>query len=192
LTEIDQTRALQDFFRNKFTNEALFAWIAGRLSTTYFQSYVLALEVARMAQRAYQFEYRTETSFIAATYWDDLRKGLTAGQTLSQSLSMMETSYVRSNVRLQEITKTVSLRQQNPVAFLELVRTGETHFELPESLFDEDFPGHYRRLIKTITKYPRDLDSDPRTASFCHPIPTPLSFSWEKTLKCRKVTSSTI
>jgi hypothetical protein len=151
LTEIDQTRALQDFFRNKFTNEALFAWIAGRLSTTYFQSYVLALEVARMAQRAYQFEYRTETSFIAATYWDDLRKGLTAGQTLSQSLSMMETSYVRSNVRLQEITKTVSLRQQNPVAFLELVRTGETHFELPESLFDEDFPGHYRRLIKTIT-----------------------------------------
>jgi hypothetical protein len=151
LVQIDQNQALQDFYEDKFTNEALFAWMAGRLSTTYFQAYSLALELARMAQRAYQLEYRTQTSFIAATYWDDLRKGLTAGEALSQALSQLEVAYVRAGIRLQEITKTISLRQLDPVAFLTFTRTGETRFDLSERLFDEDFPGQYRRRIKTVS-----------------------------------------
>ena len=149
-TQIDQNNAVQTFYQDKFTNEGLYSWMAGRLSTSYFQAYSLALEFARMAQSAYQFEYRTNTTFIAASYWDDLRKGLTAGESLSLALNQMEGAYVRNSSRSQEITKIVSLRQHDPVALLTFVTTGETLFDLSERIFDQDFPGQYKRRIKSV------------------------------------------
>ncbi|KIP17065.1 virulence plasmid 28.1kDa A family protein [Burkholderia sp. MSHR3999] len=150
LTSIEQNRALQDFYKDKFTNRALYGWLASRLAASHFQAYSLALEFARMAQRAYQFENRTNEAFIAASYWDDARKGLLAGETLGQALSQLEAADVRGNSRSQEITKMVSLRQLDPAALLRLIRTGETEFALSERLFDQDFPGQYLRRIQSV------------------------------------------
>lgn len=149
-TQIAINQALQDFQKTKFTNESLYSWMAGKLATSYFQAYGLALEFARMAQRAYQYEYRVDTSFIAAGYWDDLHKGLTSGEQLGQALSQLEGAYIRSGGRSQNITKTISLAALDPVAFLQFVATGDTQFDLPERLFDEDFPGQYKRRIVSV------------------------------------------
>ncbi|MEI9806756.1 MAG: hypothetical protein WDO16_02110 [Bacteroidota bacterium] len=46
--------------------------------------------------------------------------------------------------------KTISLLTTDPKALLDLIEKGECSFEFPERLFDDDFPGHYYRKIKTI------------------------------------------
>ena len=57
---------------------------------------------------------------------------------------------MESNKREFEITKHISLMQLNPLALLQLKVTGECEVEIPEWLFDQDYPGHYMRRIKSV------------------------------------------
>jgi hypothetical protein len=151
LTSIKQNQAQLDFMNRKFTNEQLYAWMTTRLSTTYFQAYSIAINMARQAERSYQYEWNTNNSFINFGYFDSLYKGLTAGEGLMLALSQMETQVVLNNRRELEIEKTISLRELNPIAFLDLIKKGTCLFEFTEELFDRDFPGHYKRKIKTLS-----------------------------------------
>ena len=148
---IQQNQDMQQFLTSKFTNEQLYQWMAGQLSAIYFQTYSLAFDLARSAQRAYQYELNTNQTFINFGYWDDLRKGLLAGEGLMLALTQMQKAYIEKNVRTFEINKTISLMQINPKALLDLKSKGECIFDLSEKLFDYDFPGHYCRKIKSIS-----------------------------------------
>jgi hypothetical protein len=150
-TTIQQNQETGKYLQDKFTNAELYQWMVTRLSTVYFQAYSLAYELAREAQRSYQYELNTNQSFINFGYWDNLKKGLLAGDSLMLSLMQMEKSWIDKNVRTLEIEKTVSLRQLDPNAFLSLVETGECLFSLGEKLYDDDYPGHYARKIKSIS-----------------------------------------
>ncbi|MGM7439871.1 neuraminidase-like domain-containing protein [Streptomyces tunisiensis] len=150
-TQAEQQATVCDFYRTRFTDEALYGWMANRLSTTYFQTYSLALDLARMAQRALQYELGTETTFVNAGTWDDLRRGLTAGESLMLSIDQLESAYLTGTRRTFEITKAISLASIDPVAFLHFIRTGEATFSFDEALFDADYPGHFRRRIKTLS-----------------------------------------
>jgi hypothetical protein len=149
-TRIAQNKTMDRYWSDKFTNEELYQWMASRLATCHFQAYSLALDFARKAQRAYQFEYRTQNTYVAPTYWSDLQKGLTAGESLSNALNALEGAYVGGGIRICEITKNISLRQLDPQAFLQFVQSGSTRFDFNETLFDRDFPGHYKRRIKSV------------------------------------------
>ncbi|NNB93035.1 hypothetical protein HI113_03805 [Corallococcus exiguus] len=151
LQNITDNQALETFLTRKFTNQQLYDWMVGQLAETYFQTYLLAFDLARSAQRALQFECNTSQSFIDFNYWDSLRKGLLAGEGLMLALNRMEKSYVDGNVRALEIERTISLLQLDPKALLTLKAMGECTFTLPERLFDSDFPGHYLRKIKSIS-----------------------------------------
>lgn len=148
---IASTQEVGSFYRSKFTNRELYQWMASTLSTLYFQSYSLALEMAMVAQSAYQYEMNSSTAFIHFGYWDDLRKGLLSGEKLQLALNQMDKFYTETNVRKMEIQKTISLFRLDPKALLDLKQTGECVFQLSEKLFDYDFPGHYARKIKTIS-----------------------------------------
>ncbi|WP_431993866.1 neuraminidase-like domain-containing protein [Streptomyces albogriseolus] len=150
-TQAEQQATVCDFYRTRFTDEALYGWMANRLSTTYFQTYSLALDLARMAQRALQYELATDATFVNAGAWDDLRRGLTAGESLMLSIDQLESAYLTGSRRTFEITKTISLASIDPVAFLQFIRTGEATFSFDEALFDADYPGHFRRRIKTLS-----------------------------------------
>lgn len=91
-----------------------------------------------------------EVNFISAYYWDSLRKGLLAGETLQLDLDRMEQAYYDKNARTFEITKHISLLQLDPLALLKLKQERVCEFTLNEALFDYDFPGHYCRQIKSI------------------------------------------
>ncbi|WP_139487949.1 neuraminidase-like domain-containing protein [Brevibacillus dissolubilis] len=148
---ISQTKEIEDFLKSKFTNEDLYQWMIDRISQVYFQTYKIALEVAQNAQTAYQFELDSEDSYINMQYWDSLRRGLMAGESLMFALTQMERSYLDKNIRRLEIEKSISLMQINPEAFLQLKTTGKCNFSLDEILFDYDFPGHYSRQIKSLS-----------------------------------------
>jgi hypothetical protein len=63
----------------------------------------------------------------------------------------MEKAYFDENIREYELTKHISLRLSFPFAFLQLRTTGRCEIEIPEWLFDLDFPGHYMRRIRTVS-----------------------------------------
>jgi len=150
--QMQDAQAVQDFMSGKFTNQDLYAWMSADLSATYFQCYQLAYELAKKAERAFRFERGvTESNFIQFGYWDSLRKGLLSGERLYLALKQMERAYLDQNKREYEITKHVSLVLNNPLALITLKETGQCVIELPEALFDADYPGHYMRRMKSVS-----------------------------------------
>ncbi|MER5424776.1 hemopexin repeat-containing protein [Streptosporangium roseum] len=149
--EIADLEAVATFLTGKFTNAELYQWKAGRLATMYFASYGLAHEIAKSAERAYQYERGASESYIQPVYWESRRNGLLAGEALAVDVERLGNAYTSSDSRGLEITKRVSLLQLDPLAVLALKNDGRCEFALTEELFDRDFPGHYRRRIKTVS-----------------------------------------
>ena len=148
--QMQDAQAVQDFMSGKFTNQDLYAWMSADLSATYFQCYQLAYDLAKKAERAFRFERGvTDSNFIQFGYWDSLRKGLLSGERLYLALKQMERAYLDQNKREYEITKHVSLVLNDPLALITLKETGQCVIELPEALFDADYPGHYMRRMKS-------------------------------------------
>jgi hypothetical protein len=155
--QIEQWNQEEDFLKRKFTNQDLYQWAIARISTIYFQTYKLALDLALAAQSAYQFELDRDDAYITFSYWDSLYKGLLAGEGLMLSLTQLENGYIQNNTRRLEIEKTISLRQTFPKEFIRFKwgqgegKKGELQFSLSQKLFDLDFPSHYCRKIKSIS-----------------------------------------
>ena len=63
-----------------------------------------------------QHELGSDKTFIQNTYWDNLKKGLLAGDRLLGDIKQMEVSYMTQNKREYELTKNVSLAQLDPLA----------------------------------------------------------------------------
>jgi hypothetical protein len=150
--QVDSLQKQVDFLSNKFTNNSLYDWMVSSLSTTYFQSYQLAYQMCKQVERCYQFELGIQnSSFIQFGYWDSLYKGLLAGETLNHDLRRMQASYLQQNTRRYELSRFVSLGQLNPLALQQLLVTGACDFTLPESLFDNDYPGHVNRRLTRVS-----------------------------------------
>ncbi|MEV8441616.1 hemopexin repeat-containing protein [Actinosynnema sp. NPDC051121] len=152
--DIDHNQAVGALLKDKFSNAELYGWMAGRLSGLYFQAYSMAYDTARSAERALRFERGlddAEATFIRPLYWDSRRAGLLAGDSLGLDLDRLGQAHADTGARGLEITKQVSLLELDPAAALRLAASGSCEFTLPEELFDRDFPGHYRRQIRTLT-----------------------------------------
>jgi hypothetical protein len=140
------------FLYEKYTDKELYEWMIGQLSTSYFQAYQLAYDVAKRAERGYRHELGlSDSAFIQFGYWDSLHKGLLAGEKLAADLNRIDASYLELNAREFELSKRVSLAQLDPDALIRLRETGTCFVSLPEALFDLDCPGHYLRRIKNVT-----------------------------------------
>ncbi len=149
--QIEQAEQTEAFLRDKYTDTQLYQWMADQLSSLYFQSYQLAYDLAKRAERAWQFELaEPDRSFVQFGHWDGLRKGLLAGERLHHDIRRMEVAYLDARQRDYELTRHVSLRQLDPLALLHLRRDGECLVRIPEAWFDLDSPGHYLRRIKTV------------------------------------------
>ena len=150
--QIENAAAIDEFLRDKYTTAELYNRMASQLSSVYFQTYQLAYDLAKRAQRALQYELGLfETTYLHFGYWDSLNKGLLAGEQLRLDLNRMDAAYLEQNRREFELSKHVSLAQWDPVGLLLLKTTGECFVNLPEALFDLDYPGHFRRRIKTVS-----------------------------------------
>lgn len=135
---------------SKKTNKGFYTWMKREVKGLYGQVFQFAFDVAKKAERALQHELgNADVSFIRFGYLAG-KEGLLAGEKLYLDLKRMEMAYHDLNQREYELTKTVSLKQVNPVALLQLRSTGRCSFSVPEELFDLDCPGHYFRRIKAV------------------------------------------
>ncbi len=147
-----QAADVRDFLRDKFTNHALYLFLQQETAALHRQMFGIALCWARQAQRAFQFERELTTqTYLPPTLWDSLHEGLLAGERLSTALRAMEKAYFDQNRREYELVTRLSLRQDFPLAFLQLKATGACEIEIPEWRLDREYPGHYLRRIKSVS-----------------------------------------
>ena len=148
---VQESIDVDDYLHGKYTNQALYDWMIGQISTVYFQAYQLAYTVAKQAEQCFRRELSIDdTSFVSFGYWDSLKKGLLAADRLSFDLRRMESAYLAQHARELEITRHVSLVSLDPYALVELQTTGSCTITLPELFFDLDNPGHYLRKLKSV------------------------------------------
>ncbi len=152
LLQIENSKATDAFMRTKYTNQELYQWQIGQISGVYFQTYRLAYDLAKRAERCYRFELGiADSSYINFGYWDSLKKGLLSGEKLQYDLRRLESAYLDQNRREFELTKHISLALTDPLALIKLRETGRCFLRLPEEIFDLDYPGHYFRRIKSVS-----------------------------------------
>lgn len=150
--QIDNAKAVDQYMRSKYTNQELYQWQVAQISGVFFQSYRLAYDLARRAERCYRFELGVQdSSSIGFGYWDSLKKGLLSGERLQYDLRRLETAYMEQNRREFEIPRSVSLALLDPMALVRLRETGRCVFSIPEELFDLDYPGHYFRRVRSVS-----------------------------------------
>jgi receptor-binding and translocation channel-forming TcA subunit of Tc toxin/ABC toxin-like protein len=150
--QLEHAAELQDFLRDKFTGGELYLYLQRETAGLHRQMYELALHASRRAQHAFNRERgHTARRFLPEEGWDGPHEGLLAAERLQLALRQMEGAYLDLNCREYELTKHLSLRLDFPLAFLHLQREGWAEIEIPEWMFDLDYPGHYLRRIKNVT-----------------------------------------
>ncbi|WP_158856392.1 ribosomal protein L7/L12 [Lunatibacter salilacus] len=150
--QIEHTAEMEQFLKDKFTNQELYQWMKEQIYSVYKQAYNLAFDMAKKAEEACQNEFGLTTeSFINYGYWESSKQGLVAGEKLQLALRQLEKYHIENNSRDYEITKHISLSRLNPFALIEFRKEGNCIFEIPEVLFDMDFPGQYFRRIKSVS-----------------------------------------
>ncbi|MBI1926539.1 hypothetical protein HYR99_20135 [Candidatus Poribacteria bacterium] len=147
---IEHANELDAFYKNKFTNLGLYNYLASTLNRLYREAYNVAYDMAKMAERAYQFEQDDSAFFIANDNWQFDRAGLLAGERLMLQLQKMEQAYIENNVRTPEITQSFSLALLDPSELVKLRQTGSCDIKIPEIAFEMVYPGQYKRLIKSV------------------------------------------
>ncbi len=106
-----QMQAQLDFLKTKFSNEALYSWMQGRLSALFYQFYDLTIMRCLKAQLSYQWESGKTTTFIQPGAWDTNHAGLLCGEALMLSLAQLETAWQEWRQRTLEVMRTVSMAQ---------------------------------------------------------------------------------
>lgn len=150
--QLEQSREMLDALRDKFTSHELYLYLQKETAAIYWKTYELARHLAVEAQRAFNFELGcTQRNFLGNEHWDNLHEGLLAGDRLQLGLQRMEAEYVDCNRREYELTKHISLSLHFPLQFLRLKLTGSCEIEIPEWMFDMDYPGQYLRRIKNVS-----------------------------------------
>ncbi len=153
--QLEQSTETDSYMRSKFTNAELYSWMSSQVAATYFQSYQLAYDLAKRTEECFNNELPAIQApiggFVKFGYWDSLRKGLLSGDKLQFDLRKMEASYIDSNRRELELSKSFSLAMIDPAALLSLRKDGACIFDLDKIWFDLDFPGHYLRRIKSVS-----------------------------------------
>ncbi len=150
--QMEHAQTTDEYMRSKYTHQQLYDWQIRQVAGLYFQSYQLAYDLAKRAEKSFQLEIGDRgASFVQFGYWDSLKKGLLAGERLAADLHRMEAAYLERNTRDLELTRHISLAQVAPLSLLQLKQGGSCQVELPEWFFDLDYPGHYRRRLKTVS-----------------------------------------
>lgn len=162
-----QTQQLYAYYQNKSTSVALYRWLRSQVATLQATLFDVAVSLCNSAEACWQFETgQFDKRIIRAPIWQADRYGLNAGNELRLDLHRLESEALLRNERHLEVHKTLSLqalidkglvcaKDGKPVdtgtRLSDLLSEhGELDFTLSESLFNEDYPGHYLRRLHSV------------------------------------------
>ncbi|MCM2360535.1 neuraminidase-like domain-containing protein [Pseudomonas sp. SR18] len=171
-TSLAQAWSSYQLLTKRFAKARLYDWLNVQLGQFFYQAYDLCLSLCQAAEACWQYEMADfEHTFIRPGAWNNSYRGYLAGEALKLSLLNMNRDYLSHHVRDLEIVKTLSLRDRlsecevnsfgatQPVDTRDpwslhkgnLVEKGTLGFKLTKALFDQDYPGHVLRRIKSIS-----------------------------------------
>ncbi|KAF1831980.1 hypothetical protein BDW02DRAFT_605151 [Decorospora gaudefroyi] len=159
-SNLQSARDIERFHNTRATNNDFYTWMQKSVQDVYFETYTVAYDLAKKAERAYFFEKgldRSASAPLIDTYWDATNNGLLAGEKLRNGLYRLEQAYAETRGFDFEVTKRVSLKKLAPAALETLLDADNSSaeptvdFHVPELDFDRDFPGHFRRRIKSVS-----------------------------------------
>jgi hypothetical protein len=146
----EHSREIAQFYLDKHGTQELFDWMAAELGELSFEMWRLALDVAREAECAWQYECLRSDSPIRTDQWQDGYHGLLAAQCLEQDLRRMERAWHEANLRDNPIERRIPLSELDPVELVRLREAGWCEINLPEAFFDRERPGEYWRRIRDV------------------------------------------
>ncbi|WP_345510134.1 neuraminidase-like domain-containing protein [Phytohabitans houttuyneae] len=164
--QADNAEQLLEFQAAKFTNVNLYDWLSDVLERTYRWYLQQGTSMAQLAAAQLAFERQEDQPpAIQADYWEPPaqgfdaltegtgpdRRGLTGAERLLQDIAELEQYAFTTARRRQQLTRTISLAQLDPLGLARLRTDGVVTFATPMRLFDEDFPGHHLRLIRRVS-----------------------------------------
>ncbi|MGL5860855.1 MAG: hypothetical protein ACRCY9_06340, partial [Phycicoccus sp.] len=147
------------FLATRFTNAELFEWMSGVLARVYAYFLQQATALARLAEAQLAFERQElPAGFVATDYWRDAmagataldRRGLTGSARLLQDVHRLDQYAFDTDRRKLHLTQTFPLSQLAALELQQFRETGMLTFATPQGLFDQEFPGHYLRLVKRV------------------------------------------
>lgn len=161
------TQQLYAYYQNKSTSVALYRWLRSQVATLQATLFDVAVSLCNSAEACWQFETgQFDKRIIRAPIWQADRYGLNAGNELRLDLHRLESEALLRNERHLEVHKTLSLQalvdkglvftkngapvQAGTLLSDLLSEHGELDFTLSESLFNEDYPGHYLRRLHSV------------------------------------------
>ncbi|PVH76117.1 hypothetical protein DL98DRAFT_497477 [Cadophora sp. DSE1049] len=149
---VDHAVEVEEYLRSKYTNEELYSWIEGKTRSLYNDTYNLAYDLAKRAEKTFTFErpQMATSSYIELGYFTSAREGFLAGEAMYLGLKRLEAAWQDSIGHDFELTKHISIRQWAPLSLLEFREKGTFTLDIPEILFDMDCPGHYMRRIASV------------------------------------------
>ncbi|MFZ5937758.1 neuraminidase-like domain-containing protein [Pseudomonas sp. HS6-2] len=164
-----QAEQMYAFYQNKSTSAALYRWLRSQASAWHATLFDVAVSLCNSAEACWQYETGNyDKRIIRTPVWQADRWGLNAGAELRLDLQRLEAEALLRNERHLEIRKTVSLQTllvgDEPLLFdkrgepikdwpvlLKVLRDeGELAFNLSQSLYDRDYPGHYMRRLHSV------------------------------------------
>jgi hypothetical protein len=154
--QTDQAKAILDLLTHELTSPGMYRWLSDTLGGVYRYFLQQATATARLAQAQLAFE-RVEPAkaFIRSDYWQPANppatggtRGLSGAERLTEDLAKLDSYAFSTDARRLNITQTFSLSALAPIEFVDFRTTGQITFATPTALFDQDFPGHYQRLIR--------------------------------------------
>ena len=162
--QLSQAREELRFLENKITNVPFYDWMVRVLSRDYRALMQIAAATARLAQRALEFERQQAVGIIVGDYWNiaagvlgsptltqkQRSLGLLGAERLSTDLTKLDAFKLASERRRQQISKTISLARMMPTDLVMFRQTGSITLNTLMDWFDDDFQGHYLRLIKSV------------------------------------------
>ncbi|TGO35955.1 hypothetical protein BHYA_0139g00010 [Botrytis hyacinthi] len=164
-SEIEDAAGAEEWYRTKYTSEQLYTWMEKIFRNLYFQAYELSMTMALRAESSFNFEAGSKSSIInKGGYWNASQDGLLAAESLYLDLRRLESAQLDCTAADYNISKTVSLKDFDPMALMKLRITGTTDFSIGELLYDMDFPGHYMRRIRSVSvSVPSDIENGTNT-----------------------------
>jgi hypothetical protein len=162
--QLTQAQEVIEFLSTRLDDVELFEWMIDVLVRNYRTVMQLSTSVARLAQRALEFERQEPIQIILTDYWtitstsalaanlseEQGSLGLLASERLLTDLTKLDAFKLQTEARRLQMTKTISLAQMLPVELALLRRDGRITFNTLLDWFDRDFPGHYLRLIRSV------------------------------------------
>lgn len=161
------TQQLYAYYQNKSTSVSLYRWLRSQTATLQATLFDVAVSLCNSAEACWQFETgQFDKRIVRAPIWQADRYGLNAGNELRLDLHRLESEALLRNERHLEVHKTVSLQALLDKGLVStkdgtpveegarlgelLSEHGEVAFSLSETLFNEDYPGHYLRRLHSV------------------------------------------